>query len=385
MEVARGTHRHVVKFVAQDDAVYALKELPGRVAEREYRLLREMAEGELPVVEAVGVVTRSTLDDVLITRYLDFSLPYRHLFLHRRGSLSDATDLTRRLLDALALLLVRLHLTGFFWGDCSLSNTLFRRDAGALAAYVVDMETGEWHSELTAGQRRTDLEITEMNVVGGLLDVQAELDLPLAEDPIDTADGLRRRYEGLWEELTTDVFVRADERYKIEGRMRRLNEMGFDVDEVEIVPTEDGNLLRMRTCVTEQGHHRRQLLALTGLEVQENQARVLLNDLAAYRSWLEQEAGRPLPRSVAAYKWLSEVFEPTIEAVPHDQRTKLEPAELFLEVLQHKWFLSEQAGRDVGTEEAVQGYVADVLAAAPQERLVLADDSMEHVGFMGFG
>lgn len=42
------------------------------------------------------------------------------------------------LLDAISGLLVQLHLAGTFWGDCSLSNTLFRRDAGALQAYLVD-------------------------------------------------------------------------------------------------------------------------------------------------------------------------------------------------------------------------------------------------------
>src|SRR5690606_3125600 len=140
----RGIHRHVVRFVAYGPQLYALKELPGRLAEREYRLLRGLAERSVPVVEAVGVATGRTtregepLDDVLITEHLRYSLPYRALFSRR-----SLSDLWEPLLDALAQLLVRAHLAGFFWGDCSLSNTLFRRDAGALAAYIVDVETGE--------------------------------------------------------------------------------------------------------------------------------------------------------------------------------------------------------------------------------------------------
>lgn len=385
VEVARGTHRHVVKFVEVGGELYALKELPQRTAEREYRLLRAMADSGLPVVEALGVVLREGIDDVLITRYLDYSLPYRHLFLNRWGTLTDAGDLSNRLLDALALLLVRLHLAGFYWGDCSLNNTLLKRDAGALAAYVVDLETGEQYETLTDGQRRTDLEITELNVAGGLLDVAAELDLPMGQDPVDLARSLTQRYENLWAELTSDVRIHADERYKIDARIRRLNELGFDVDEVEVISSADGDTLQLRTVVTEQGHHRRQLSGLTGVIAQENQARTILNDLASYRSWLEHTLGRQVPQSVAAYKWLSEVFEPTVAAIPDELRGKLEPPEVYVEVLRHKWYLSEQRGEDVGMEEATRSYIADVLPSAPDEKLIVPDPDEIERGWIGYG
>ncbi|MBA2530275.1 MAG: DUF4032 domain-containing protein [Euzebyales bacterium] len=390
VEVARGAHRHVVRFVAYDGALYALKELPPRVASREYRMLRKMAEEQLPVVEAVGVVDRAggppPLEDVLITRYLDYSLPYRVLFTHRRPTLApDVRTLSDRLLDALVMLLVRLHLAGFFWGDCSLNNTLFRRDAGALAAYLVDAETGEWHPQLTDGQRGADLEVTKLNVAGGLLDVQSQLELSGDLDPVDTAEDLERRYRRLWRELTTAEAIGPDERFRIEARMRRLNELGFDVDEVELVSTDEGERLLLRTVVTEAGHHRRRLLSLTGLEAQENQARSLLNDLANFRAHSEHKAGWALPETVAAYRWLSEIFDPTVTSIPEELRAKLEPVEVFHEVVEHKWFLSERAGRDVGISEAVASYMRTVLPDAPDERLVLpsGDEAME--GWIGFG
>ncbi len=74
--------------------------------------------------------------------------------------------------NALALLLVRLHLLGFWWGDCSLSNTLFRRDADQFAAYLVDAETGEFQTRLTDGQREHDLEISLFNVAAELEDLK---------------------------------------------------------------------------------------------------------------------------------------------------------------------------------------------------------------------
>jgi tRNA A-37 threonylcarbamoyl transferase component Bud32 len=391
VEVARGLHRHVVRFADYDGALYALKELPPRIAEREYRILRRMAEEGLPVVEAVGVAGRvgmsanGPLEDVLITRYLDYSLPYRTLFMHRRAERPDVRGLSDRLLDALAMLLARMHHTGFYWGDCSLSNTLFRRDAGALAAYIVDVETGEWHAQLTDGQRETDLEITELNIAGGLLDLQAELELPPDPDPLEMAEDLRRRYDRLWHELTTEETILPGERYKIEARIRRLNQLGFDVDEIEFVSADGGERLLLRMQVTEQGYHRRRLLSLTGLEAQENQARSLLNDLANFRASREQATGRPLPEQVAAYQWLSQVFEPAVAAIPEEQRGKLEPVEVFHEIIEHKWFLSEAAGRDVGVAEAVASYMRSVLPGAPEERLVLVHEPEASSGWMGYG
>jgi hypothetical protein len=387
VEVARGTHRHVVKFLAVDATIYALKELPGTDAMREYRLLGQMAEDGLPVVERVGVVQRDDMDDVLITRYLDFSLPYRHLFSTRWGTLTATSEVTENLLDALSLLLVRMHLAGYYWGDCSLNNTLLKRDGGALAAYVVDVETGERHPTLSDGQRMADLEITELNVAGGLMDVQAELDLADGLDPIEVTEQLQLRYLRLWEELKQEEIVELGERWRIDQRIRRLNEMGFHVDEVEVEPiagTANG-LVRMRTSVTEQGHHTRLLTDLTGIRAQENQARLILNDLASFRSSVEAVEGRPMLKSVAAYRWLSEVFEPTIDAIPHDLRDRFEPVEAFLDMLRHKWLLSERMGGDVGLEEAVRSYLDNVLPAAPTERVVVAQEGDLDTGWIGFG
>ena len=372
VEVVRGIHRHVVRFVEYDTAtgpsLYALKELPAPIARREYDLLRRLAAQEMPVVEAVGVVTDrgDDLDAVLITRHLDYSLPFRTLFA--RGSVPD---LRRRLLDAGAELLVRLHLGGFFWGDCSLSNTLFRRDAGALAAYLVDAETGELHPSLSQGQRLHDLQIAEENVAGELADVEAELGREGELFPEDTAADLVARYEALWDDLMREETFADDTRYKIDERLHRLNELGFDVEELELIAGEDGYRLRLNPRVVEPGHHRRRLHSLTGLMAQENQARRLLNDLARYRAELDREGGRPVPETVAVHRWLSEVFEPAVAAVPGELWGKRDAAEVFHEALEHRWFLSQKSGEDVGLMPAVKAYVDDVLRHAPDERAIL--------------
>jgi Domain of unknown function (DUF4032)/Lipopolysaccharide kinase (Kdo/WaaP) family len=370
VDVVRGISRHVVRFVEYESRLYALKELPEAVAWKEYRLLRALAEDGMPVVDVVGVASSrgDDLDAVLITRHLEFSLPFRALFA--RGGFRD---LRHRLLDAAAELLVRLHLAGFFWGDFSLSNTLFRRDAGALAAYLVDAETGELHPALSDGQRTHDIEIARENFVGELLDVEAELGVELDRAPEDMAEELVTRYEGLWDELVREEVFGPDERYRIDERLHRLNELGFDVEELELVGDEDGFRLKLNPRVVEPGHHRRRLLETTGLRAQENQARRLLNDLARYRASLEEEAGRPLPTSVAAARWLVDVFEPAIAVVPPELWNKRQAAELFHEILEHRWFLSQQSGKDVGLIPAVEAYVDDVLRHAPDERRLLEE------------
>jgi hypothetical protein len=371
VSLIRGIGRHVVRFVEYDGALYALKELADRPARREWTLLRRLEGQGLPVVEAVGLVTGrgDDLGAVLITRHLEYSLPYRTLFAG-----AAIPDLRTHLLNGLAELLARLHLRGFFWGDCSLSNTLFRRDAGALSAYLVDAETGELHGQLSDGQRTYDLDIAQLNIVGELLDVDAEVGLPPDLDPDETGAEIVARYQALWDELTKEEVFAADERFRLDERLHRLNRLGFDVEEIQLDAQAGGYRLWLAPHVVDPGHHRHRLLRLTGLDAQENQARRMLNDLARFREALERKEKRPISESVVASRWRQEVFEPTMAAVPEDLWARLPAAEVFHQVLEHRWFLSERAGKDVGIAEAVRSYVRSELPTRPPERVVLDDE-----------
>jgi hypothetical protein len=365
----RGISRHVVRFVRYGGTVYAVKETPERIAQKEYDLLRALERLGAPSVEAVAIVADRTdpdgehLEPVLVTRHLQFSLPYRALFSH-----TLRPETMNRLLDALAALLVRMHLTGFFWGDVSLSNTLFRRDAGAFAAYLVDAETGALHPKLSNGQRGEDVEIARVNIFGEILDLEAAGQLHEAIDPEVVSDDVVRRYESLWHELTYEQEVPAgnEARHHVEGRIRRLNELGFDIGELQMSVENQGHNYLVRPKVVDAGHHTRRLLRLTGLDAEENQARKLLNDLDTYRAESELQ-----DEQQAAHRWLTEVFEPVARAVPANLRGKLEPTELFVQVIEHRWLLSEQSGRDVGLAPAVASYLSDVLTHRPDEQAVL--------------
>jgi hypothetical protein len=63
------------------------------------------------------------------------------------------------------------------------------------------------------------------------------------------------------------------------------------------------------------------------------------------------------------------VFEPTVAAVPPVIQGRRAAAELFHELLEHRWFLSEHAGRDVGLRTAIPDYVETVLRPAADEKL----------------
>ncbi len=362
----RGLSRHVVRFIAEGGEVFALKEIPERLARHEYGVLRHLGQLGIPAVDVVGVVVDrpDDLDAMLVTRFLDYSSSFRALFANPRGA-----NMTDRLMDAQVELVVRLHLAGVMWGDCSLSNTLFRFDAGALAAYLVDAETAEVHPRLSSGLREYDVDIAHEKVAAELMDLAAGGLLSEEIDPIEVADDLVSRYRRLWHELTDEeVMQRHEQRYRIGERIRRLHELGFDVDEVELIDDPGGgSRLRLTTRVAEPGRHRRELLALTGLDVWENQARRLLADIASFRGWMEQVEQRRVPLAVAASRWLAEVYQPTVDAIPAHLRSRLDEAEIFHEILEHRWFLSEAAGADVGMSAAAKDYFERVLPTVPED------------------
>ncbi len=371
--LARGLSRHVVRFVRADAQVYAVKETREEWAWREYHLLRNLRRLGLPTVEPTGVVTgRQTpdgtpLEPALLTRHLTHSLPYRALFSRRLQP-----DTTRRVVDAMVVLLVRLHVEGFWWGDCSLSNTLFRRSAGEFAAYLVDAETGELHPELTDGQRAHDLELVAINVFGELCDLQAGGLIDEDWDPMVMVDRVQERYAALWQALTGVEEFDTAETWRIEQRVEQLNALGFDVDELDIVTDFDGATVRIQPHVVEAGHHTRRLQGLTGLDVEEHQARRLLNDLAAFTAASDLQGEDP---AIVAHRWLTEVYEPLRALVPARLRDRLEMAELFHEVLEHRWYLSERAGREYELFEAARDYIGTVLPTLPEggTTLTLAD------------
>ena len=366
----RGISRHVVRFVNLSGRVLAVKEIGETVAHHEYDTLRALSRLDAPSVDPVAVITGRVgadgeeLNAVLITEHLQFSLPYRALF-----SLSMREDTASRLIDALALLLVRLHLIGFYWGDVSLSNTLFRRDAGEFAAYLVDAETGELHPKLTPGQREYDVDLARTNIIGELMDLQAGGYFPLESDPIDVGDRIRTQYDLLWNEVTAEESLPNQQRqYLVSERIRRLNELGFDVAELRMASDDTGEHLVIQPKVVDAGHHNRKFMRLTGMDVGEHQARRLLGDIDAWRATHDMQ---DVPLEEAAHDWLTDVFAPIVRAIPRELAGKLEPAQIYHEFLEHRWYMAQQAGHDIPREEALASYITNILQSKRDEAVLL--------------
>lgn len=360
VEVPRGVSRHIVEFVNYDGRLYALKELPPQIAEKEFDLLREMDDVRLPVVRPVGhvkVKNGERLTSVLITQFLDYSQPYRSILVN-----ASEAQFIETLLDAMAGLLVQIHLAGVFWGDCSLSNTLFRRDVGTLQAYLVDAETAEIFDEIPASMRHDDLSIMEENINGDLADLGASRLLPPGFPIFTTSNSIRRRYQRLWEEITREEVINPTERFRIQERIRALNQLGFSVGELEIRTAEGGDKLKMRAVVTDRNFHRDQLHGLTGLETEEMQAQKMMNEIQELRASMSKEKNRSLAMSVAAYKWLEDTYYPAVNKLaPLIEKQQSDPAELYCNILEHKWYLSEKAQRDVGHTAAIEDYLKKYL------------------------
>ena len=372
----RGISRHIVRFVQVSDRVLAVKEIKVDLARREYAMLRNLERLDLPCVEPFGVVSgRVTadgqpLDACLLTRHLQFSLPYRALY-----SQALRPDTAQRLIDALAVLLVRLHLAGFWWGDVSLSNTLFRRDAGAFAAYLVDAETGELRADSQHGQREHDLEIARVNIAGELMDLEAGGFLEEVADPLEVSEGIVDRYRKLWAALTESERFETGDRWRVEERIRRLNELGFDVDELAISTDLDGTTIQIQPKVVDAGHHSRRLLRLTGLDVEENQARRLLNDLDAYRAATDRQNE---DEELVAHEWLAAVYEPIGPGgAPRARRQARAGGAVPRGARAPVVHVRARWATTCRSRTALRDYIATVLPAKPDEKAVLGVDTVE--------
>lgn len=376
----RGISRHTVRLIAADGLVFAVKEIGEAVAYHEYRMLRRLTELDAPCVEPVAVITHRVSADgealtaCLVTEHLRFSLPYRDVF-----SRVLSPDTVTKLVRALAVLLVRLHLLNFYWGDVSLSNTLFRRDADEFSAYLVDAETGEFHEPLSKGRRLYDVELARVNIIGELMDLQSGGLIDPDEDVIALGNDIERTYLDLWELMTGELIAEDGNTFDaIAERVRRINELGFDVGETEITTRDSVHHVRIEPAVFSTGFNRRKLKALTGLDVQDRQAQRLLGEMEVYRS---VRYGGKLPLEAVAHRWMVKEYEPVVSLIPVELREKLEPAQIFHEILDHRWFMSQNDRRFVPLAEAAESYFDWVLPGRRDEAMVyrLPAESVEPV------
>ena len=359
----RGISRHIVRLVRStnepDSEIYAVKETVEEFASREYEALKELGLRGAPSVSQIAIVNGrrdangNELPCAIVTRFLPYSLPYR-VVLSGDVTQHEITNMA----NALAYLLVRLHLLGFWWGDCSVSNTLFRRDADGFAAYLVDAETGEFQKHLSNGQREHDLDIARFNVAAELEDLKIAGVLFPAMDPIRASESVITRYRRIWKALSEPQVLPVDDRHAVERAMRALQDIGFAVEEVDIQLAGDRSTLTFTPKLVAPNYHSLKLKELLGLDAEEFQAKRLLASFERFRS---REITKTPDKAAAAERWLNEVFFKVVKSVPEHLQGRVEEAQMFHEILEHRWYLGESAGRDLGLDYATADYVANIL------------------------
>jgi hypothetical protein len=351
-----GVHRHPVVFVAYDEGIYAIKEMPVRLAAREFEVLTTLQQRTHRAAIPAGLVERGWLHPqeeasaAVVTRFVENAFPYRRLvsgpgFGSRRS----------QMLDAMAGLLVELHLVGCYWGDCSLSNVLYRFDAGGIEAVMIDGETSEVHPTLSDGQRVQDLEIMKENLAGEMSDIAAMNELSLHDADLALGEDVLHRYQALWSELTEPLVISRDQGYRIRERIARLNSLGFSVHDINIEPTSSGDVVTMTTRVGGRTYNSNKLRELTGLEASENQARLLLGDLNYYLA--KTGATSTTGKNVGVFKWLTSSFEPIVARVEQDWHGS-DPVQGYCDFLNHRGALASARGADVPNEEAYASWVS---------------------------
>jgi hypothetical protein len=359
LDLPKGISRHEVLFLQYPQGIYAVKELSERAAHQDYQVLRSLEGSGTSAVRAVGLVEGRHPDPfaeeaaALITEYEPFSFSYRELlagpgFGARRN----------QMINAFAELLVELHLAGVFWGDCSLSNVLYRFDAETIETIMVDGETAEVFESgtLSDGRRTEDIEIMIINVAGGMADIAAEAGVDIDEADLELGEAIADVYRSLWTELTVRPIIHADERYKIAEHVGRLNHLGFDVSEIDLIPVDaGGSLLKVRLHLGGRTYHTNRLKDLTGVDALENQARQILSDLHYYQA--ETSADTPTGKNIAAIRWRVEKFEPVLSRLRKLEGV-VDPIQAYCDLLHHRYVMSRGAGRDVGTEAALSDWIA---------------------------
>lgn len=358
LTLPKGISRHEVRFFGYPSGVYAVKELPTRAARRDYSVLRTLELLGAPAVRPVGLIENRDADPyaersaALITAYEQFSFSYREIlagpgFGPRRN----------QMLNAFAELLVELHLAGVFWGDCSLSNVLYRFDAGSIETIMVDAETATVYEteELSDGQRQEDIEIMIVNVAGGMADIAASHGVDLDEADLSLGEDIAERYEALWAELMAEELIPPQENYRIHDRVGRLNELGFDVEEVDLIPVDEtGSRLRVKLRVGGRTFHANRLRELTGVEALEQQAQQILSDLYHFQAVAGNTS--PTGKHVGAIQWRVQWFEPMLDrmrAIPE----VVDPVQAYCDLLHHRYVMSQGIGSDVGNEAAFDDWV----------------------------
>jgi hypothetical protein len=361
--IRRGDSRHPVIFVEREGVRYAIKETTPRMAEREIASLREIDRRGIPALSPVGSVKVSVPPLLLEERgpgglpeYISGDRGYTvtllaprvvpHVLLNR---IPFTRKNKRRLLSAIALLLIELHEHGVYWGDPSMANVLIRIAGQHIQAILADAETAEFFPEaVNDNLREQDLDLFGESLLWQAEDLRQARGLPDEEEVLDDKDFhyLEQRYRILRREhkqLTSSSSFTT--RYQFQRMLEALNEWGFSLLGM------GGHAFQQFVTVL-PGWYQRRIYELLGIHVPRAYARRFYNTILSHQYQLSKNEGRDVTLEEAAKDWYTRYHLPTILFLRQHLTSEQDPMQAYFSLLEYRWKISLKAGYEVPMEEA---------------------------------
>ncbi len=381
LTIRRGESRHPVIFVESDGARYALKETTPYMAEREINNLREIENRGIPVLSAVGSVTVAAPPVLLdtsgigglpqyisgdrgytVTRLAPRVIPHALLF---RLPFTKRTK--RRLLGAVAVLMVELHEHGIYWGDPSLANVLIRIDGRRILAIMADAETAELFSgPISEGLREQDLALFGESLIWQAEDLRRARELPEEETLVYDNDFryFERRYRWLRREHTRLIASPSfSTLYQVQRLLEGLNQWGYT-----LLSTTGHTLQELVTVLP--GWYARRIHDLLGIKVPRIYARRFYNMILGHQAIMSKNEGRDISIEEAARDWYTRYHLPTILLLRKHLTSEQDPMQAYFSIMERKWNLSRKAGYEIPLDEAVVDWA---MQEAVREKLGAVD------------
>ncbi len=362
--IRRGESRHPVIFVESQGASYAIKETTPHMAEREIHNLQEIEFRGLPALSPVGTVTVHAPPIRVeetgiggIPHYISGDRGYTVTKLARRvipHALLFRLPLTRstkrRLLGAVAVLMVELHEHGVYWGDPSLANVLIRIDGKRILAIMADAETAElFPRPVEEGLREQDLELFHESLIWQAEDLRQARGLEETEEILSDKDYryflrryrlLSREHERLNNPTYTPTLI------QFESLLNTMNRLGF------ALASTSGHKLQTFMSVL-PGWYVKRVRDLLGIEVPRAYARRFYNTILGHQAILSRQQGRDVDLKEAAQHWYKYYHLPTILLLRQILTSDEDPIAAYFAIMDHKWKMSKQAGYEVPLDEAI--------------------------------
>ncbi len=339
LDIKRGMSRHVVLFVKPGRFSFGIKEISEKISKKEIShyeklLLRGIhtlvpagyvvREGEpIPLQTPIGVQYEENNTSHTITLLVEKVIP--DSVLYRRGF---SPENRKRIWNAVAALLAELHSKGVYWGDASLANTLIKFEKvnvpfvgrrTELKAYLADAETIEFQPDVSPSLREADLNFFFESMDWINEDVSRQVG-SVPRDELSTEEDkeyLRSRYDQLFEIEQKKHGFEVQTSYSIDRFMGSISNPSY--------------------------------------------ADLLLKHIEEHKWYLSEYARKEISLSDAAHDWYENIFVPLCTMFRSEGVLEYFPgktaAEMYIEIMTNKYFLSEKSRKDVGMERAMRDYV----------------------------